>query len=83
MRNAREVRERGVEDTESPGGCNAYETASEDSILSINILPEKEINQKLEKCRDTQKCIILLLFACKGFFFFFFKLQANLLEFCQ
>ena len=82
MRNAREVRERGVEDTESPGGCNAYETASEDSILSINILPEKEINQKLEKCRDTHKCIILLLFACKGFSFFF-KLQANLLEFCQ
>ena len=35
----------------------------------------KRSTQKLEKCRNTRMCIILLLFACKVFFFFFnFKL---------
>ena len=49
VRNVREVRERGVEDTESLAGCNTYETASEDSILFINILLEKEINSEVRE----------------------------------
>ena len=49
VRNAREVTERGEEDTESPAGCNTYKTASEDSILFINILLEKEIDSEVRE----------------------------------